>query len=99
MTRRATVQAANSHQAKEGASLEQMAANAKAERGKRCADELQDAIKAISAKHNCDAMLVVQIGNELRPLAQVLSLPVSLTAIPLDTPPTPVSTNGVHKDN
>lgn len=104
MARRATQQAAQAHKDREGASLEQQAANAKVERGKKCADELQAAITAISAKWNCEAVLVVQIGGELRPLEQVLSLPVSLTAIPLDIAPAPVkaeppaSTNGVHKD-
>lgn len=101
MSRRATQQAAQSHKSREGASLEQQAAQAKAERGKKCADELQAAITAISAKWNCEAVLVVQIGSELSPLTQVLSLPVSLTAIPLDIAPAkvePPSTNGVHKD-
>lgn len=101
MSRRATAVAAQAHLSREGASLEQQAAQAKAERGKRCADELQAAITAISAKHHCEAVLVVQIGGELRPLTQVLSLPVSLTAIPLDIAPVkaePPSTNGVHKD-
>lgn len=104
MARRATIQAVNAHQAKEGASLEQKAANAKAERGKRCMDELQAAITAICQKHNCGSGLVVQIGNELRPLEQVLTLPVSLSVTPLDIAPAPAkaelpSPNGAHKEN